>query len=86
MSSKPELEIAADDVRCSHGSSIGSLEEGALFYLRARGLDEVDARALLTRAFAAEIVDAIPVEPLRERIHELLLQRLAGAVPELGAA
>lgn len=86
VSSKPELEIAADDVRCSHGSSIGSLEEGALFYLRARGLDEVDARALLTRAFAAEIVDAIPVEPLRERIHELLLQRLAGAVPELGAA
>ncbi len=86
VSSKPELEIAADDVRCSHGSSIGSLEEGALFYLRARGLDEAAARALLTRAFAAEIVDAIPVEPLRERIHELLLQRLAGSVPGLGAA
>ena len=85
VNSKPELEIAADDVRCSHGSSIGSLDEGALFYLRSRGLDEASARALLTRAFASEIVDAIPVEPLRERIHELLLQRLAGALPGLGA-
>lgn len=60
MNAKPELEIYADDVKCSHGSTIGDLDEAALFYLRSRGIDEKDARALLIRAFVDEIVDQAP--------------------------
>ncbi len=63
--SKPELEILADDVVCSHGATVGDLDRNALFYLQARGLDEVEARALLVQAFAAEAVDRIEVEAVR---------------------
>ncbi len=77
IDSKPQLEIFADDVRCSHGSSIGQLDEDALFYLRARGIDLASARALLMRAFSAEITGRIGIEALRERIDELLLARLS---------
>ena len=73
---KPELRIHADDVKCSHGSTIGQLDENALFYLRSRGIDEDRARELLTRGFAAEITRALPSEALAERIQELLLERL----------
>jgi Fe-S cluster assembly protein SufD len=62
MNAKPELEILADDVKCSHGSTIGDLDEDALFYLRARGLNETQARALLIDAFIDEMVDEIRVE------------------------
>jgi Fe-S cluster assembly protein SufD len=75
--SVPQLEIHADDVRCSHGSTIGRLDEDALFYLRARGVGESEARALLTRAFAAEVTDKLRFEPLRERIQEILQERLS---------
>jgi len=74
--SKPQLEISADDVKCSHGSTIGQLDEDSLFYLRARGIDEVDARRLLLRAFAAEVTRAIREEPLRSEIETLVLARL----------
>lgn len=74
--SMPQLEIAADDVKCSHGATIGQLEEDALFYLRARGIDESGARRLLLRAFAAEVTGAIREEPLREQVESLLLGRL----------
>lgn len=74
--SKPQLEISADDVKCSHGSSIGRLEEDALFYLRARGIDEADAQRLLLRAFAAEVTASIREEPLRNEVEALLLGRL----------
>jgi Fe-S cluster assembly protein SufD len=77
IDTKPQLEIHADDVRCSHGSTIGRLDEDALFYLRARGIDEADARALLTRAFASQVTDRLRFEPLRERIQEILRERLA---------
>ncbi|HVP28772.1 MAG TPA: Fe-S cluster assembly protein SufD [Myxococcota bacterium] len=74
--SKPQLEISADDVKCSHGSTIGQLEEDALFYLRARGIDEVEARRLLLRAFASEVTQAIREEPVRSEVEALLLARL----------
>jgi len=75
VDSKPQLEIHADDVRCRHGSSIGRLDEDALFYLRARGLDEGAARDLLTRGFAAEVLDALPVPPLGTALATLLASR-----------
>ncbi len=58
---KPELRIFADDVKCSHGTTVGDLDEDALFYMRARGISEAQARALLTRAFVAELFDLVPV-------------------------
>jgi Fe-S cluster assembly protein SufD len=79
IDTKPQLEIHADDVRCSHGSSIGSIDEDALFYLRSRGLDEATARGVLTRAFAAEVVDAIPVEAVRDVLGDWLQVRLGDA-------
>ncbi|MCH2171354.1 Fe-S cluster assembly protein SufD [Myxococcota bacterium] len=76
VDAKPQLEIYADDVKCSHGSTIGQLEEDALFYLRTRGLDEDTARDLLTRGFAAEIIDSLPVSELRGPLERQLLARL----------
>jgi len=77
IDSKPQLEIHADDVRCRHGSSIGRLDEDALFYLRARGLDEGEARDLLVRGFAAEVLDALPVPALGTALASLLAARVA---------
>jgi len=76
IDTKPQLEIHADDVKCSHGSTIGRLDEDALFYLRARGLGEAAARRLLTRAFAGEILDRIGEPALAESLGELLQERL----------
>jgi Fe-S cluster assembly protein SufD len=64
INAKPELEIYADDVKCSHGTTVGQLDETALFYLRTRGLDRDEARQALTRAFAHAIVGRLPVEQL----------------------
>jgi len=66
IDAKPELEIYADDVKCSHGSTVGDLDEDALFYLRSRGLSETEARALLIDAFIGEMFDAMQVEEWRE--------------------
>lgn len=74
--SRPQLEISADDVKCSHGATIGQLDDDALFFLRARGIGEVEARRLLLRAFAAEVTSEIRLEPLRGEVEEILLQRL----------
>jgi Fe-S cluster assembly protein SufD len=80
VDSKPQLEIEADDVKCSHGTTIGQLEEDALFYLRSRGLGADAAAALLTRGFTAQITGAIASEALRERVDALVQARLfAGA-------
>jgi len=65
---KPQLEIHADDVKCSHGSAIGRVDENALFYLRTRGIDEPAARALLVRGFAAEVLAALPEPALAEAL------------------
>ncbi len=69
---KPELEIYADDVKCSHGSTTGQLDEQAIFYLRARGLGEDNARRLLTTAFILEVLDRLESEPVKEYVVELL--------------
>ena len=66
---KPQLEIWADDVKCSHGATSGQLDAAQLFYLRARGLQEATARALLRRAFASEVIDKVAIGPLREYLH-----------------
>ena len=65
---KPELEIYADDVICSHGSTSGAIDEDALFYLRSRGISEYEATNLLTLAFLAEAMDEIEDEDLREML------------------
>ena len=73
---KPAFWIYADDVRCAHGATCGKLDEMALFYLRSRGLDERQARTLLTQGFANEVVSTIPHPLLQERLGELVLDRL----------
>ncbi len=75
VNSKPELEIYADDVKCSHGSTTGQLDEEAVFYLRARGVSEKAARQLLVSAFIGEVLDAIEHEPLLDFTHRLLQER-----------
>jgi len=79
IDTKPQLEIYADDVKCSHGSTVGQLDPDALFYLRARGIDEADALEILTQGFAAEITEALPSEALVERITALVLDHIPGA-------
>jgi Fe-S cluster assembly protein SufD len=79
IDTKPQLEIHADDVRCSHGSSIGRLDPDALFYLRARGIAEGAARELLTRGFAAQILGRLPSVALAECVNEILVEHLSGA-------
>jgi Fe-S cluster assembly protein SufD len=75
INTKPQLEIYADDVKCSHGTSTGKLDEDKIFYLRARGLSTESAKKLLMHAFAAEVVDTIKIEPLREYIEEKILKK-----------
>lgn len=74
--SKPELIINADDVMCAHGSATGDLDENEVFYLRSRGIDEAEARAMLVEAFAADLVDAIPEEPVRNHFRNHLARWL----------
>ncbi len=76
MDSKPQLEIFADDVRCSHGATIGQLDESAVFYLRSRGLNKDQARALLQHAFVMEALETIPLETLKDRFEETIVQKL----------
>lgn len=76
MNSKPELEIYADDVRCSHGSTTGQLDEDAVFYLRARGLDEFGATALLLTAFAGEVLNSVSSEELLNMLEQKIQAKL----------
>lgn len=76
IDSKPEMEIYADDVKCGHGSTVGQLDETQLFFLRARGLDEVSARSLLTYAFAVEVLQRITAEPVRQALSNVIEHRL----------
>lgn len=73
---KPQLEIYADDVKCSHGATVGQLDEDMIFYLRSRGIDEAAAKGLLTYAFASEVLNRISIEPIRHALEERLLARL----------
>jgi Fe-S cluster assembly protein SufD len=76
IDTKPELEIYADDVQCSHGATTGQLDETALFYLRSRGLSEPEARSALTRAFAGTVLSRMDHAAFAGVVHELLESRL----------
>jgi len=77
INSKPQLEINADDVKCAHGTSIGHLEEGSVFYLRSRGIGEDQARAILTYGFANEVLKQMKLSEVREVLERSLLSRLS---------
>ncbi|MDQ6905033.1 MAG: Fe-S cluster assembly protein SufD [Bacteroidota bacterium] len=77
INTKPQLEIFADDVKCSHGCTIGQLDEEALFYLRTRGISKEHAQSMLLKAFAEDIVSQIKLIPLRNYVEELIVDRLA---------
>jgi Fe-S cluster assembly protein SufD len=76
IDTKPELQIHADDVRCTHGATIGQLDAESLFYLRARGIGKREARSLLIYAFAQDIIDRIHVPALREELERKLFEKL----------
>lgn len=78
MYSKPQLEIYADDVKCSHGMSTGQLDESALFYMQSRGIPREEARMLLSVAFTADVIEHIRVDALKERLHKLVEKRFRG--------
>ena len=73
---KPQLEIFADDVKCSHGSTVGQLDEEALFYLRSRGIDETRANSMLRYAFAADAIEKIKIVPVRAQLDKVIFKRL----------
>lgn len=75
VDAKPQLEIFADDVKCAHGATVGQLEAEELFYLKSRGLDDAVARNLLTYAFAAEIIERIPVRSVVDKLEQYVLER-----------
>ncbi len=80
IDTKPQLEIFADDVKCTHGATVGRIDETALFYMKSRGIPNAEARKLLTYAFAAEVLETIPVDALREGLERLTLERFTGIV------
>jgi Fe-S cluster assembly protein SufD len=80
VDTKPELEIHNDDVKCSHGATVGRLDEDKVFYLRSRGIDAKSARDLLIRAFAHDVTDRISIEAVHARLDRWMAERL----PALG--
>ncbi len=78
IDTKPQLEIFADDVKCTHGATVGRLDETALFYLSSRGIGPERARTLLTYAFAADVLEMIEIEPVKMELEEMVLARFAG--------
>jgi Fe-S cluster assembly protein SufD len=76
VDTKPQLEIYADDVKCTHGATVGQLDDNQLFYLRSRGIEERMARALLTYAFARDIIERVRIDSLRGRLETILLARM----------
>jgi Fe-S cluster assembly protein SufD len=73
---KPQLEIFADDVKCTHGATVGQLDQDALYYLRSRGVPEPEARTLLTFAFANDVIAHVRLESIRTRLENLIKTRL----------
>ena len=80
INANPELEIYADDVKCTHGATIGALDEASLFYLRSRGIPVVEARRMLVAAFAAEMLDAVADATMRAQLEALVSARIADVV------
>jgi Fe-S cluster assembly protein SufD len=75
IDTKPELQIFADDVRCTHGATIGQLDAESLFYLQSRGIGKAQARSLLTQAFAQDIIDRIKIPELRNQLEKVLSEK-----------
>lgn len=82
MFAEPQLEIYADDVKCSHGATVGQLDDAALFYMRQRGISEKEAKMLLQEAFVGEVIDSIPLAPLRDRLNRLVSLRFRGQLAQ----
>ena len=78
MYTQPMLEIYADDVKCAHGSTVGQLNEAAMFYMRQRGISEREAKLLMEFAFVNEVIDQMSLQPLRDRLHHLVEKRFRG--------
>jgi Fe-S cluster assembly protein SufD len=76
IDTKPELEIYADDVQCTHGATVGQIDEAQIFYLRSRGIEEAMAKSLLVHAFAHDVIERIRVQALRNRLEQILFTRL----------
>lgn len=76
INTKPQLKIWADDVKCTHGATIGQLDEDAMFYIRSRGVSEQDAKVMLIHAFASEVISGVKIPALKEKLEELLLLKL----------
>ena len=83
VNSRPRLEIYADDVRCTHGATVGELNADALFYLRSRGIPEVEARTMLIKAFASGVIDEVPLESLRTVLTERFVAGLPAELTEV---
>jgi len=86
IDTKPQLEIFADDVRCTHGATVGRMDEAGLFYMKSRGVPAETARKLLTYAFAADVLETIENETVKQALEQLTLERYAGAAPTHAAA
>ena len=80
INTKPQLEIFADDVKCSHGCTIGQLDEDALFYLRSRGIPKREAKGLLTYAFANNVLESVKIPALKLRINKLIADKLGVSI------
>lgn len=80
MYTKPQLEIYTDDVKCSHGTTIGQLDQEALYYMRTRGISADEARRLLMQAFMSDVIDGVRMEVLRDRLHHLVEKRFNGTL------
>jgi Fe-S cluster assembly protein SufD len=80
VDTKPQLEIRANDVKCTHGATIGQLREDALFYLRSRGIGREQARGILTHAFASEVLDRLPIQAARAALDAVLVRRIEAAL------
>jgi Fe-S cluster assembly protein SufD len=76
MNTKPQLEIFADDVKCTHGATVGQLDDEQIFYLRSRGIDLNAARDILTSAFAGDVINRITIEPFRSQVERIIHDRL----------
>src|SRR5262249_4906853 len=77
INTKPQLEIFANDVKCTHGAAVGQLDDEALFYLRSRGLSAAEARHLLIHAFAGDVLNRLPIESVRAGVEDRLQRQLA---------
>jgi len=80
IDTKPQLEIFADDVRCTHGATVGQVDDDSLFYLRARGIDEKNARTLLVNAFANDVLSNMTFEPLRDKISDFVIKQMSDII------